>query len=224
MVRDTERPGGVLPSPDHSPTPMRLQKSDGRQARSRSRWLSLTSTKHRQKAEVIVRRDLHSLNRLETPRSIPTARATIRAFSSWQLGLPDSSSTMKRSPVPERAASPVCVQPSALRLSLIAAPKSRADLNIVNLHSLTYRTGSFPKNHGNASRSVSLTLDRARSSCSGTSFGLSPTGSKVFSSSHGPTVSSSLPDKLIHRPLLSYSCFTSEKLLTSMIFSHKKSK
>ncbi|GEM_PF-6729532 len=32
---------------------------------------------------------------LRSPISMPTVRATIRAFSSWQLGLPDSSSTMK---------------------------------------------------------------------------------------------------------------------------------
>src|SRR5690606_24208497 len=67
---------------------------------------------------------------LRSPTSMPTDRATISAFSSWQLGLPDSSSTIKRSPVPERAASSACVQPMALLFCRIEAPKSRADLNI----------------------------------------------------------------------------------------------
>src|SRR5882724_554741 len=70
---------------------------------------------------------------LRSTTSHPTVRATMSAFSSWQLGLPDSRSTMKRSPVPERAASCACVQPSALRLSLTKAPKSRADRIIVIL-------------------------------------------------------------------------------------------
>jgi hypothetical protein len=60
-------------------------------------------------------------------------RAAIRDFSSWQLGFPDSNSTMKRSPVPDRAASSVCVQPSALRFSRIAGPKSSADLHAEHL-------------------------------------------------------------------------------------------
>jgi len=124
----------------------------------------LISTKHRQKAEVIVRRDLHSLNRLEIAKIDSNCACDDQGFFELATRLARFKLDDEAFPVPERAASPVCVQPSALRLSLIAAPKSRADLNIVNLHSLTYRTGSFPKNHGNASRSVSLTLDRARSS------------------------------------------------------------
>ncbi|CUX50585.1 hypothetical protein AGR4B_Lc70142 [Agrobacterium tumefaciens str. CFBP 5621] len=47
--------------------------------------------------------------------------------------MPDSSSTMKRSPVPDWAASSVCVQPRILRFSRMAAPKSREDLNIERL-------------------------------------------------------------------------------------------
>ncbi|EKJ93037.1 hypothetical protein C241_27090 [Bradyrhizobium lupini HPC(L)] len=109
--------------------------------------MSSISTKHRQKAKVIVRRGWHSLDGLEIADLNADGARDDQAFSSWQLGLPDSSSTMKRSPVPERAASPVCVQPRDLRFSLIAAPKSRADLNIVNLYLLSYRTGSFQKNN-----------------------------------------------------------------------------
>jgi hypothetical protein len=48
-------------------------------------------------------------------------------------------STMKRSPVPERAASSVWVQPRPLRFSLTAVPKSRAVLNIQHLKTVTDR-------------------------------------------------------------------------------------
>ncbi len=44
------------------------------------------------------------------------------------------------------------------------APKSCADLNTVNLHRFTYRTGRFSRNRGSASPSASPSLRRAKSS------------------------------------------------------------
>lgn len=65
----------------------------------RRRWLSSTITEGRQGTKVVVRCGWVTGAVLRSPISMPTVRATINAFSSWQLGLPDSSSTMKRSPV-----------------------------------------------------------------------------------------------------------------------------
>ncbi|TCR71057.1 hypothetical protein EV561_13523 [Rhizobium sp. BK376] len=100
--------------------------------RPRSRLKSSTIPKGRQEAKVVFRRRIRHLgcfqvSDLDTHSTGDNQR--LFELAAWFAGFEFNN----RSPVLERLASSVCLQPRILRFSLMAAPKSRADLSIEHL-------------------------------------------------------------------------------------------